>query len=202
MFRVLIGALMFMLAGLGSAMAQSQYRVQPGDTLQIEVLEDQSLNRQALVLPDGTISMPLVGTIKAKGLTLGQLQNSIASALAPNFASKPTVFVTVGALNAAAASGVSTGASVDVYIMGAVNNPGKYTVASGTTLLQFLAESGGFSKFAATKRIQLRRPNTKTGQTTIYTYNYKAVESGAASAAPIVLRKGDVIVVPERRLFE
>ena len=85
--------------------------------------------------------------------------------------------------------------------MGEVNKPGRLDIEPGTTLLQFLAENGGLTKFAATKRIQLRRVDSKTGKETLYNFNYKAVQKGA-NAPVIVLREGDVVVVPERRLFE
>ena len=182
------------------AAAQGSYKVQPGDVLRIEVLEDATLNRDALVLPDGTVSVPLVGSIKASGRTLDAIRDAVVAGLSPNFAAPPNVFVTVAALGAPVAKG--GGSSIDVYLIGAVNNPGKITVRSGTSLLQFLAESGGFTKFAAKKRIQLRRTDRKTGQTAVYTFNYKAIEDGSASVNAIILHKGDVIVVPERRLFE
>ena len=51
------------------AFAQSGYQIRTGDTLQIEVLEDPSLNRSVLVLPDGTISLPFAGSIRAAGRT-------------------------------------------------------------------------------------------------------------------------------------
>ena len=60
-------ALLLMVGLAGVATAQSNYRIQPGDTLQIEVLEDANLNRSVLVLPDGSISFPLAGTVKAGG---------------------------------------------------------------------------------------------------------------------------------------
>ena len=200
MVRLLLSALALIFVGT-FATAQSSYKIQPGDILSIEVLEDASLNRDALVLPDGTVSVPLVGSISASGQTLGAVQGSIISAMTPNFASAPNVFVTIKALTGAP---VSTGrsSSISVFIMGAVANPGKAKIRAGTTMLQFLAEAGGFTKFAATKRIQLRRVNSKSGQTTVYEYNYKAIENGSSSATSIVLQSGDVIVVPERRLFE
>ncbi len=199
--RIVTGVLVMILFGT-LASAQGAYKVQPGDVLRIEVLEDQTLNRDALVLPDGTISVPMVGSVAAGGRTLDAIQAAIVSGLTPNFASPPNVFVTVAALNAAAAPAGGSSRSIDVYVIGAVNNPGKARVRSGTTLLQFLAESGGFTRFAAKKRIQLRRTDGKTGRTTVYKFDYRAIENGAATAAPIVLKKGDVIVVPERRLFE
>lgn len=200
MVRLLISAMALIFFG-SVATAQSSYQIQPGDVIRIEVLEDASLNRDALVLPDGSIGVPLVGSISAGGQTLGAVQAAIVAAMTPNFASPPNVFVTVKALTrAAASSGISS--SISVFIMGAVNNPGKASVSSGTTMLQFLAEAGGFSKFAATKRIQLRRVDKSTGQTNVYGFNYKAIENGSATANMIVLQSGDVIVVPERRLFE
>ena len=199
MGRILVSVLMVIFLGT-AASAQGQYKVRPGDTLRIEVLEDQSLNRDALVLPDGTVSVPMVGSVPASGQTLDSIRAAIVAGLTPNFASAPNVFVTVANLGERVATG--TGSSFDVYIMGAVNNPGKARVRAGTSLLQFLAESGGFTKFAATKRIQLHRTDRKTGQTAVHKFNYKAIEDGSASVSSIILRRGDVIVVPERRLFE
>lgn len=211
MFRTLLGLILVVMLA-PAAFAQSAYRIQSGDVLQLEVLEDPSLNRSLLVLPDGNVSVPLAGSLKAAGLSLEALRGRIASALAPNFASAPTVFLTVGQLNPvtsavnnaqaqAAAANVTAYGTISVYAVGEVNNAGKINVDAGTTLLQFLAESGGLTRFAATKRIQLRRTDRKTGTETVYKYNYKAVQNGA-KAPVIVLRDGDVIVVPERKLFE
>ena len=194
-----------------SAWAQG-YSIQPGDVLQMEVLEDPSLNRSLLVLPDGTVSLPLVGSLKASGRSVSTMRSAISSALAPNFASAPTVYLSVGQLNPitsavnnaaaqTAAQNYKPYGTVSVYAMGEFNTQGRLDIQSGTTLLQFLAETGGLTRFAATKRIQLRRPNKKTGTETVYNYNFKAVQGGA-QAPVIMLRDGDVIVAPERKLFE
>jgi polysaccharide export outer membrane protein len=75
-------------------------------------------------------------------------------------------------------------------------------VERGTTVLQALALSGGFTRFAATKRIQLRRTDPQTGAQSVYNIDYRAIEQGASSIGGTVLADGDVIIVPERRLFE
>ncbi|MCB2114972.1 MAG: polysaccharide biosynthesis/export family protein [Rhodobacteraceae bacterium] len=211
MFRVLAGLLLAVLL-VPAAWAQSGYRVQAGDVLQMEVLEDPSLNRSLLVLPDGNVSLPLVGNVRASGKSVEGLRAAISSALAPNFASAPTVFLSVGQLNPVttavtgalaqqAAANVRPYGTVTIYAMGEFNTQGAKNIKSGTTLLQFLAEAGGLSRFAATKRIQLHRPDKKTGSETVYKFDYKAVQAGAR-APVIVLRDGDVIVAPERKLFE
>jgi polysaccharide export outer membrane protein len=104
-----------------------------------------------------------------------------------------------------AAPRTGTGATtrtIDIYFLGEVNTPGLREVAPGTTLLQALAQSGGLTRFAATRRIQLRRTNPQTGQQWVAEIDYRALANGAALATDITLQDGDVILVPERRLFE
>lgn len=185
-----------------AATAQSGYSIRTGDQLTIEVLEDPSLNRQVLVLPDGSVSFPLVGGIRASGKSTDQFRADLASALAPNFATSPSVFVSVAALAERTASGPSAPITRDIYVLGEVNSPGRVEVEPGTTLLQALSLTGGFTKFAATKRIQLRRVNPQTGGYVAYKFNYRAVEDGAQITGATKLAEGDVIVVPQRRLFE
>ena len=211
MLRTLLG-LILTLVLVPAAWAQGTYRIQPGDVLAMEVLEDPSLNRSLLVLPDGSISLPLVGAIAASGQSVEGLRSAISAALASKFAAPPTIFLSVGQLNPTsqaiaqasaglAAQNVSISGMISVYALGEFNTPGRLDVEPGTTLLQFLAENGGMTRFAAPKRIQLRRADSKSGKETVYNFNYKAVQQGA-SAPVIVLRDGDVVVVPERRLFE
>lgn len=199
----LIGLVIAATAAVLPAAAQDSYKIKPGDVLRIEVLEDPSLNRSTLVLPDGRIALPLAGTVQASGMTLEQLQGAIATRIAPNFAAAPTVYVGLDSVaQPKPATGVAaTPLMLDVYVIGEAAKPGKFEVKPGTTVLQFLAEMGGFSKFAATQRIQLRR-TTKAGVETTYTINYKAVEAGAAGAGLGTIAAGDVFIIPQRRLFE
>lgn len=198
-----IFAIFFAASFTGAAMAQSDYRVNPGDVLAIEVLEDNSLNREVLVLPDGRFSFPFAGTVQARGRTTTEIAGAIASGIASNFASQPNVFVTVRQLRPVVASGgVAAPATISIYFLGEVAKPGLLAVRPGTTLLQALAQGGGFTNFAATKRVQLRRTDRTTGQQIVRQINYRALSDGAALSRDIVLADGDVILVPERRLFE
>ncbi len=180
-----------------TASAQSDYRVRSGDILQLEVLEDSSLNRELLVLPDGRVSVPFVGTVRAGGRTLGQIRATIRDGLAPSFAEPPNVYVGLSFL---AEIEPREPITIDVYVMGEVTEPGKREIEPGTTILQFLAEMGGFTQFAATKRIQLR--TARTGREQVYTLNYNDVELGAGVGTSTIMADGDVIIVPQRRLFE
>jgi polysaccharide export outer membrane protein len=185
------------------AFAQSQYNIRSGDTLAVEVLEDPSLNRSLLVLPNGTITFPFAGSVQAGGQSPDAVAGAIASRISSNFASEPTVFVTVQSLRPRVeAQAPQIGPTIDVYMLGEIGAPGLKQIERGTTVLQALAISGGFTRFAATKRILLRRSNISTGEQTVSLINYKAIASGTSVGSDIVLADGDVIIVPERRLFE
>lgn len=185
------------------ATAQDGYRVKSGDILSIEVLEDPQLNRETLVTPAGSFSFPFAGTVNAAGRTTDQIASDLIASLSPNFAVSPNVFVSVRALapEQPRAPSSGSGSQIDVYILGEVNTPGIAQFDRGTTLLQALAATGGFTRFAATKRIQLRRTNPSTGETGAAIINFRALEKGGAYE-DITLADGDVILVPERRLFE
>lgn len=200
--HALLAGLLAALPLATGASAQDSYRVKPGDVVRIEVLEDANLNRDALVLPDGRISLPLAGTLPAAGRSIEEIQGDITARLGPNFAVPPTVFVTLNQLaEPAPSSGPVAANTIDVFITGAALKPGRYAIEPGTTLLQFIAEAGGFSPFAATKRIQLRRVD-RAGAEQVYNFNYDAIEKGTAGGGATVIADGDVIVVPQRRLFE
>jgi polysaccharide export outer membrane protein len=184
-----------------AAWAQGDYRVQPGDVLSVEVLQDNTLNRDVLVLPDGRFSFPYAGTLKAEGLTLSQIQEEIKSGIASNFAVGPTVFVSMRQVKPAAPLTSGVAATINVYFLGEFASPGLKPVKPGTTFLQALAQGGSFTNFAALKRIQLRRTDA-SGHQNVTTINYRALANGGALSRDIVLQDGDIILAPERRLFE
>ena len=195
MRNFLLAALLALIAAPLAYAQSAGYRIQPGDQLAITVLEDETLNRTTLVLPDGSISVPLAGSINASGRSVDAVESAIADRLASNFAVRPSVFVSVTSVS-------DTGLTFPIYVVGQVGEPGQREVEAGTTLLQAIALAGGLDRFAATKRIQLRRSDPSTGQERLYIFNYNAVERGGAIQSMITMREGDVIVVPERHLFE
>lgn len=200
LFALILG----LMATLSPAAAQD-YKVHAGDILKLEVLEDPSLDRTLLVTPDGRVALPQVGTLQVAGQSVDAIGQAIAAKIAPNFATPPTVSVSVQQLAARVASGSASSASaavIDLFVIGEANKPGKLGLAPRTTVLQAFAEMGGFTKFAATKRIQLRRTDAKTGASQIFNLNYDAILAGTTTNGNVTLQDGDVIVVPQRMLFE
>lgn len=194
----LISAILISVATLGAAQAQDTYKVRPGDTIRVEVLEDGNLNRDTLVRPDGQISIPLVGSVAAGGRTLSEIQADLTAKLAGSFAAPPNVFVTIGSLAERVPAG--EGPTISVFVIGESGAQGEVDVKPRATLLQLFAQMGGFGPFAATKRIQLRR-TAKDGSETVYNYNYDAILAGG-SGGTTRLQEGDVIIIPQRKLFE
>lgn len=186
------------------AVAQSSYRLKQGDVVTIEVLEDETLNRSVVVLPDGTINIPFAGSVRASGRTVSQVETSIVDGIAPQFAQRPNVFVSVNPRRPepTAPPQEEEEETMKVYFLGEVNEPGLRELSLETTFLQGVSQSGGLTRFAATKRLQLRRTDPKTGTPTLITINYRALSRGASLQQDIPLMDGDVILVPERRLFE
>lgn len=194
-----IGALVLCATFLADTASAQSYRIRAGDTLRIEVLEDPSLNRSVLVAPDGRVTMPLAGSIQAGGQTIATVQRTLITQLGPNFATAPNVYVALESRPVrnrfGSSSSASSTGSVDVFVVGEAAKPGKLELEPGTTVLQAFGLMGGFTKFAATKRIQLHSGGS------IQVLNYKAIEQGSAGGAT-VLSEGDVLVIPQRRLFE
>ena len=203
MFWMTCAIAMLAIGSVSQAEAQN-YQIRKGDTLRIEVLEDSSLNRSLLVAPDGRVSVPTAGNIRAAGQTIETVQRVITNRLAGNFANTPNVFVSVEKLverRAVTPAAPTPPPMITIYVMGEANKPGKLEVEPGTNVLQMFAEMGGFTNFAAKKRIQLRRTNRKKNTQTIKNLNYKSIESGG-SGGLTQLQDGDIIIIPQRRLFE
>lgn len=197
MNRILALLIAVVLVPLTAATAVAQsYQVRSGDVLRVEVLEDSSLNRDTLVLPDGRISLPLAGNVRAAGRTIEQIENAVTEQLLPSFAARPTVFVSLAQLGEADDDDLIT-----VHVIGEANNPGPLQLDTGATLLQAFSSMGGFSRFAAVRRVQLRRVDP-AGAERVYVINFQAIERGAIGGGTVTLRDGDVILIPQRRLFE
>lgn len=203
----LLAALALLAAtGLAPRHAEAQgYQIGAGDQLRVEVLEDETLTRSVLVAPDGRISFPLAGTVSARGRTLAALQSDLTDLLAPNFADRPNVVVSLERLAAPPPflpPEAVVPPTVAIYAIGEVANSGRLEVEPGTRLLQALAQIGGLSPFAAEKRLQLRRFDHHLGRERIYPLNYRAIVSGRSPNGGVVMQEGDVIFAPTRRLFE
>ena len=162
--------------------ADQQYVIGPSDVLGINVWRETDLSGQVQVRPDGKISLPLLNDVQAAGLTSEQLSADITAKL-KKFLEEPRVTVSVIQIN-----------SKKIFIVGEVAHTGAIPLTPGMTILQALAQAGGFSEFANTGKIYVMR--TENGQIVKYPVNYKNLLKGRSADQNFTLISGDTIVVP------
>jgi polysaccharide biosynthesis/export protein len=158
------------------------YIIGPGDQIDIAVWKDETLTKTVVVLPDGKISFPLIGEIKAAGRTVPQLKQEIAKKISP-YAPDPIISIEVRQVN-----------SMLVYVIGRVNTPGRLMLNTNVNVLQALTMAGGLNSFA--KRDKIRIFRREGGKTTIFRFKYDEVTEGNELEQNIILQRGDIIVVP------
>ncbi len=169
-----------------AASAETQepgYTLSPGDQLEISVWKEEALTKVVTVLPDGKISFPLAGELTAAGRTVAEIKEELTEKLKP-YVPVPVISVEVKQVN-----------SVLIYVIGKVNNPGRFVHNTNVTVLQALATAGGLNPFAKRNRIKIFRPGGGNHTLTFY-FRYDDVAEGKYMEQNIRLRKGDVVVVP------
>ncbi len=165
------------------ARAADEYVIGTDDVLAINVWKEPELTRTVPVRPDGMITLPLVGDIKASGSTPRQLQETIKKQIASYV---PNAEVTVS---------VQEVKSLKFNIVGQVNKPGSYPLIKPMTVLDGIAQAGGFKDFAKTKKIYVLRTDA-SGKQLKLPFNYNEVIKGGQMGQNVELESRDTIVVP------
>jgi len=159
-----------------------EYEIGPEDLLEIFVWKEKDLQREVLVRPDGWLTFPLVGNVSAKGKTAQQLQDEIATRLR-KYIPDPNVSISVKKV-----------AGYKIFIIGKVNKPGEFVVGRYIDVIQALTLAGGLTPFASESNIKiLRKENDKE---TVLLFDYSDVRKGKELQQNIMLKSGDVIIVP------
>ena len=169
-------------AASGSA-GSTDYLIGDDDLLEINVWNEPDLKQSLPVRSDGKITLPLIGEVQAAGETPSQLQHTIASRLKA-YINNPAVTVMVLQMN-----------SRKFNVLGRVAKPGSYSLTATTTVLDAIAEAGGFLDFAKQKDIYILRKNS-SGREMRLPFNYKAVIQGKHPEENIVLEPHDTVVIP------
>ena len=159
-----------------------QYRIGPEDMISVTVWKNDAMSRTVPVRPDGMISLPLLDDVRAAGLTAMELRDVIAKRLV-EYMPAPEVSVIVNDVR-----------SFKVSVMGEVARPARYELKSWTTVLDVLAQAGGFNQFANRSKIVILRPNGK-GMTRI-PFNYNKVIASGGEDDNFYLQSGDIVLVP------
>jgi polysaccharide export outer membrane protein len=163
------------------------YQIGPEDLLEVSVWKEKDLQREVLVRPDGWLTFPLVGNIRAKGRTALDVQEEITHRLR-KYIPDPVVTVSIKKV-----------AGYKIYIIGKVNKPGEYVVGRYVDVLQALTLAGGLTPFAAEGDIRiLRKQEAEDGtvKETVLLFDYADVKKGRGLQQNILLKSGDTVIVP------
>jgi polysaccharide export outer membrane protein len=158
------------------------YLIGADDVLSIVFWRDKEMSAEAVVRPDGRISLPLLNDVQAAGLTPEQLRAQLEQA-ASKFISEPNATVVVKTIN-----------SRKVYITGNVLKPGTYPLTGEMSVLQIIAVAGGLQEYADSKKIVVMRK--EEGRDRFFSFNYKDVVRQKNLQQNISLKSGDTVVVP------
>jgi polysaccharide export outer membrane protein len=160
-----------------------EYRIGPEDVLEISVWKEEGLERQVLVRPDGGISFPLAGDVRAAGKTARELRREITKRIQKYI---PDAVVTVSVVKL---SGYT------IFVLGKVKQPGQFVVGRYVDVLQALTLAGGLTAYASEDDIKILRRD-KTGKEQVFSFDYDDMKDGKNLSQNIILKSGDVIVVP------
>lgn len=165
--------------------AGGDYKIGPEDVLEISVWKEKDLQLQeVLVRPDGWITFPLVGNVKAEGRTAQEIHDEITARL-QKYIPNPVVTVSVKKV-----------AGYKVFVIGKVNKPGEYVIGRYVDVLQALTLAGGLTPFADESDIRIVRKNQTTNKDQVLRFNYDDIKKGRHLEQNITLQSGDTIVVP------
>jgi len=166
-----------------------EYRISPGDRLNVKFFYNPDLSHEVLVRPDGRISLPLVHEVMAAGLTPTELTDELTSSYAKQI-EQPEITVMVTAFG-----------GQRMYVGGEVGAPGMREIVGPTTALQAIAASGGFRDTARKEEVVLirRGPENKPF---VIALNLSKVENGTDLTQDVYLAPYDIVLVPKSNIAD
>jgi len=169
------------VASVAAVAVSPDYVIGPEDQLSIVFFQNHDMSADVVVRPDGKISLPLINEIKASGLTPEQLREEVRTD-ARRFVQEPNPTVVVKQIN-----------SRKVFITGAVEKPGSYSLNGPTTILQLIAAAGGLKEYADSKNIAIVRNDN--GRPASLTFNYQEFLTKKNFEQNVRLQPGDTVIV-------
>ena len=159
------------------------YYLASGDSIEVFVWQHQDISRAIKIRPDGMLSYPLVGTIRAEGLTIDELQVRLTEELS-KYIRSPLVTVTVNEF-----------VGNKIIVLGEVNYPGIYTYSGTMNLLEALALAGDFTKEGKRESVIVVSDNLTESPEVRRVNLFRAIRRGT-SKSDIILKPNDLIYVP------
>lgn len=165
------------------AVAQNpDYVIGIEDVIEISVWKNPDLSKTVMVRPDGMISLPLVGELKAAGLTPAQLRDSLNEVL-KEYQETVVTSVIVQEVN-----------SYRIFILGEVMSPGTYTMTRKMSVIQAIAIAGGFNPYASRKIVLVRENGNSIAEKIEISFD-DIIDTDARRDKNLILKSGDTVFV-------
>lgn len=186
--KLFVAALLLSLTLLPAARAAEDvpgYAIGVGDILELNILQPEKMLVNVAVAPDGSISVPYIGSLPVKGLTLTDAQNTIQSKLSEGYMKYPVVVLSL-----------VESRSRKVLVYGEVMKPGEYPLDEDSTVLRAISMAGGFTKYGSSSRVKVLRPKKGGPGYDNIKINIADLMEGKPEA-DILIKPGDIVVVSE-----
>ena len=138
-----IGSIFFLSLTAWPAASAQEYRIGPDDVLKISIYREDDMDRTVRVSPDGYVSFPLLGKVRADGLTVSELERAMAMDLV-KYLKSPQVTVFIQEYGT-------------VTVSGQVEKPGSYPLKGQLSVIEAISMAGGFTKLAAQNAVKVMR---------------------------------------------
>jgi polysaccharide biosynthesis/export protein len=162
--------------------ATPEYRLQPGDILEVSVWKETDLQKEVAIRPDGGFSFPLAGDVDCRGKTVEDIRTTLVERL-QKFIPTPVVSVAVKSIGGSR-----------IYVVGRVNKAGDFPLITALDVMQAISLAGGITPYASVNEIViLRRQN---GRQRSLHFRYSDIARGRHLEQNIQLQSGDTVVVP------
>ncbi|MCJ7646958.1 polysaccharide export protein [bacterium] len=183
---LLVSALLLASTAPFFAGEKMSYTIGPADVLEISVWQHPELDRTVTVRPDGKISFSLIGDVDTTGLTPAELDEVVTQRLS-QYVQNPEVTVIVTDIK-----------SGQIIVLGQVARSGAYPMGESSTVLEAIAEAGGYTERAALGSVTITRKSEANNPKVIKVNLKKVIVEGDRNKNAI-LEPGDVVYLPEKK---
>lgn len=168
---------------------EKEYFIESGDIINVNVFPAEEFSKEVTVQPDGTVDIPLIGAVKARGLKAEDLQKTLTAKFS-KYVANPSVTINVRKF-----------AANKVAVIGQIRSPGYYEYREGMRLLDLIAQASGPEDYARTAKVRIyRRVPGPDGKLTeeVLKADLAAVFDGKMDRN-VQLMNGDIIYIPRKR---
>ncbi len=187
--HILITFFIILFLSAGKIFA-GDYIVGEGDVLSITVYEHDDMSTVSSVTYAGTISIPLIGQVAVKDMTVSQIEKKITELFNDGYIVDPQVNIFIKEYR-----------SRKAIILGQVNSPGLYNLREDTSLLEIISQAGGMTKLACSKAIIKRKVGITEANESVIKINLKQLVEEGESNLNISIRDGDSIYIPKNDVY-